>query len=189
MAQAQTIVPNLWFNGVAKEAVDFYTSIFPGGVINSTEYYPGSADEGLADFQQGLASKVLMVDFSLGGQQFMAINAGPEFSPNQTISFFVYFNTTRTATPREGLDALWEKLIDGGEALMELGDYPFSEHYGWVRDKYGYTWQLMLTPSEGETREMIVPSLLFTSATGLKAEEALNYYASVFKDSKQGHFE
>lgn len=187
--KAQTIVPNLWFNGVAGEAAAFYTSIFPDGTINSTTNYPESTDEGLADFQEGLAGKVLTVDFSLGGFRFMGINAGPEFSPNQTISFFVYFNTSRTKTPREDLDALWEKLVDGGEALMELGEYPFSEHYGWVRDKYGFTWQLMLTPDDQEPREFIVPSLLFTSATGLRAEEALNYYADVFKDTKKGHFE
>ena len=189
MSDAQKIVPNLWFNGTAAEAADWYTSIFPGGTINATSRYPESAAEGLADFQQGLAGKVLTVDFSLGGYRFVGINAGAEFAPNHTLSFFVYFNAARSEHSRQELDALWAKLMDGGEALMELGTYPFSEHYGWVKDKYGVSWQLMLTPSEGVEHGFIVPSLLFTGITGLRAEEALTYYAETFHDSKQGHFE
>lgn len=88
--------------------------------------------------------------------------------------------------PQHG--ALRKKLIDGGEVLMELDAYPFSEYYGWVRDKFGFSWQLILTPDDGEVREFIIPSLLFTDATGLRTEEALSYYADVFKDSKKSYF-
>ena len=106
MSDAQKIVPNLWFNGTAAEAADWYTSIFPGGTINATSRYPESAAEGLADFQQGLAGKVLTVDFSLGGYRFVGINAGAEFAPNHTLSFFVYFNAARSEHSRQELDAL-----------------------------------------------------------------------------------
>jgi len=62
----QKITPNLWFDGNAKEAADYYVSVFPGSKIVSTEYYPNSSDEGLADFQMDLAGKVLTVEFELG---------------------------------------------------------------------------------------------------------------------------
>lgn len=73
----QKIVANLWFDGNAEEAVDFYLSVFPEGKILNKTHCPKSMDEGLADFQQGLAGKVLTVEFELFGQQFTAINAGP----------------------------------------------------------------------------------------------------------------
>jgi len=65
------------------------------------------------------------------------MNAGPIFKPNPSISFFV-----KCATKEEVTD-YYNKLIEGGSALMELGKYDWSEHYGWVRDKYGFTWQIM----------------------------------------------
>lgn len=82
---AQKITPNLWFDGNAKEAVDFYLSVFPGSKVISTEYYPDSAEEGLADFQLDMAGKVLTVEFELSGQRFVAINAGPEFKFNEAV--------------------------------------------------------------------------------------------------------
>lgn len=70
----QKIVANLWFNGNAEEAVDFYLSVFPEAKVLSKTYYPKTMDEGLADFQAGLAGKVLTVEFELFGQHFTAIN-------------------------------------------------------------------------------------------------------------------
>lgn len=86
MAQLQKITPNLWFDGNAKEAVDFYVSVFPESKITSTTYYPM---EGLLDFQRPLAGKELTVEFILAGQTFVAINAGPEFTFNESISFSI----------------------------------------------------------------------------------------------------
>jgi predicted 3-demethylubiquinone-9 3-methyltransferase (glyoxalase superfamily) len=80
------ITPNLWFDGNAKEAVDFYVSVFPDSKIVSTEYYP---EEGLADFQKELAGKELAVEFELSGNRFVAINAGPEFKFNESVSFSI----------------------------------------------------------------------------------------------------
>jgi len=85
----QKITPNLWFDGNAKEAVDYYVSVFPDSKIHDTARYPDSTDEGLADFQKDMAGKVLTVDFELNGQRFMAINAGPEFKFSEAISFAV----------------------------------------------------------------------------------------------------
>jgi predicted 3-demethylubiquinone-9 3-methyltransferase (glyoxalase superfamily) len=182
----QKITPNLWFDGNAKEAVEFYVSAFPEGKIVATSFYPKTAEEGLADFQQNLAGKVLTVDFQLGDLRFTAINAGSEFKFNPSISFMVNFDPSRDKQAEKHLDALWEKLIDGGEALMPLDTYPFSKRYGWVKDRHGLTWQLILTDPAGEPRPFIIPSLMFGQDNTNHAEEAIKFYLSVFKNSKQG---
>jgi predicted 3-demethylubiquinone-9 3-methyltransferase (glyoxalase superfamily) len=182
----QKITPNLWFAGDAQEAVDFYISVFPDSNIVAKSYYPKSAAEGLADFQLEFAGKVLTIEFELGGQPFVAINAGPEFMPNPSISFMVNFDPSVDDQARDHLDELWQKLSDGGQVLMPLDSYPFSQQYGWVKDRYGVTWQLILTDPAGEPRPVIVPSLLFTGQNQNRAEEAINFYVSVFKDAKIG---
>ncbi|HEY4160759.1 MAG TPA: VOC family protein [Candidatus Saccharimonadales bacterium] len=183
---AQKITPNLWFDGNAKEAVDFYVSALPDSKVLSTEYYPNSAEEGLADFQQDMAGKELVISFDLSGYNFAAINAGPEFKFNQSISFVLNFDPSQDEQAREHLDELWVKLLDGGEALMPLGAYPFSKRYGWVKDRYGLTWQLILSDTAGEPRPFIVPSLMFAGSNVNRAEEAINFYVSLFKDAKPG---
>jgi predicted 3-demethylubiquinone-9 3-methyltransferase (glyoxalase superfamily) len=123
----QKIVPNLWFDGNAKEAVDFYISVFPDSKIISTVNYPNSAEEGLADFQLELAGKVLTVEFELQGQHFTAINAGPEFKFSEAISFAVF------CKDQTQIDYFWEKL----------SSVPESEQCGWCKDKYGLSWQIV----------------------------------------------
>jgi predicted 3-demethylubiquinone-9 3-methyltransferase (glyoxalase superfamily) len=182
----QKITPNLWFDGNAKAAVDYYVSAFQDSKTLFTAYYPGSAEEGLADFQLELAGKELMIVFELGKQQFTAINAGPEFKFNQSVSFMVNFDPSRDDQARAHLDELWGKLSDGGEALMPLDAYPFSKRYGWVKDRYGLTWQLILSDPEGEPRPLIVPSLMFAGGNTNHAEEAIRFYTSVFNDAKLG---
>lgn len=178
----QKITPNLWFDG-AKEAVDFYVSLFPDSKIISTVYYPKTAEEGLADFQKDFAGKELSIDFQLGGMKFTAINGGPDFKFNSSISFMVNFDPSRDEKAHEKLDELWEKLAQGGKVLMPLDEYPYSKRYGWVQDKYGLTWQLILTDPEGDPRPFIIPSLMFSGDNVNKAEEAINYYVSLFKNA------
>ena len=180
----QKITPNLWFDGV-KEAVDFYVSAFPGGKIVSTVYYPKTAEEGLQDFQRDFAGKELTIDFELAGQRFTAINGGPDFKFNPSISFMVNFDPSRGEGAGD-LDELWNKLTEGGEILTPLGEQPFSKHYGWCKDKYGLSWQLILTDPDGEPRPFIIPFLTFTQENTNRAEEAANFYVSLFKDAKLG---
>src|SRR3989344_4793822 len=132
------ITPNLWFDGNAKEAVDFYASVFPGTSVIATSHYPKSKEEGLADFQLNMAGKILTIDFEIMGFRFVVINAGSEFTPNPSISFFI------TLDSKEEIDTIWNKLKDEGKELMALSKYPFSEYYGWVQDKYNVSWQLIL---------------------------------------------
>jgi predicted 3-demethylubiquinone-9 3-methyltransferase (glyoxalase superfamily) len=183
---AQKITPNLWFSDNAKEAADFYTSAFPDSKIVSTVYYPQSAEEGLADFQKDFAGKVLTTEFELAGLRFVALNGGPAFTPNPATSFMVNFDPSRDDQAKEHLDELWEKLLDGGSVLMPLGEYPYSKHYGWLKDRYGFTWQLILTDPDGEPRPMIIPSLMFGNTAENRAEEAITYYTSVFQDARVG---
>ncbi len=127
-----------------------------------------------------------IVSFALSGQPFMAINAGPLFKFNPSISFIVNFDPARDKNARENLDVLWGKLSLGGAPLMPLDKYPFSERYGWIQDKYGLSWQLILANPEGEERPTIVLSLLFVGAVAGRAEEAVNFYLSVFRNSRRG---
>ena len=169
------IVPHLWFDTQAKEAAAFYTSLLPNSwITNSTQLH--NTPSGDCD----------TVSFELAGQPFMAISAGPSFKFNPSISFMVNFDPSRDPQAKEHLDAMWERLSDGGTTLMPLGAYPFSSHYGWIQDKYGLTWQLILTNPDGEERPMIIPSIMFNGDVYGKAEEALQFYCSVFKVSQRG---
>lgn len=120
----QKITPNLWFDDNAKEAVDFYVSVFPDSKIISTSYYP---TEGLAEFQKDFASKELMIDFELSGQHFTAINAGSEFKFNEAVSFLI------ACKDQAEIDYYWEKL----------SSMPEAEQCGWCKDKYGLSWQVV----------------------------------------------
>lgn len=173
----QKIVPHLWFDTQAKEAAEFYVSIFPDATITSSIV--------LHDTPSGDCDQVA---FTLGGQDFMAISAGPLFSFNPTISFILNFDPSRDDKAKEHLKELWEALSDGGTPLMPLQEYPFSKLYGWVQDKYGVTWQLMLTDPQGEPRPFLIPALMFAGENTNKAGEAVEFYLSVFKDAKKGVF-
>lgn len=85
------------------------------------------------------------------------------------------------------LDAAWARLADRGDVLMPLGEYPFSPHYGWVQDRFGLTWQLMLTSPDGEPRPFVIPSLMFAGPAQNRAGEALDTYASVLPEAGQGN--
>lgn len=123
----QQITPNLWFNGNAKEAVDYYASVFSNSKITSTMYYPNTAEEGLADFQKDLAGKPLAIEFELNGMLFMAINAGPEFKFSEAISFAI------SCKDQAEIDYFWQKL----------SSVPESEQCGWCKDKFGLSWQVI----------------------------------------------
>jgi len=171
----QKITPHLWYDKEAREAAEFYTTLFPDSKVTNITT--------LHDTPSGDCD---VVSFELRGQSFMAISAGPIFKFNPSVSFIVNFDPSREQDARENIDVVWEKLLQGGTVLMPLQEYPFSKRYGWLQDKYGLSWQLILTNPEGEERPEIVPALLFVDDVYGKAEEAINFYLSVFKDSKMG---
>jgi predicted 3-demethylubiquinone-9 3-methyltransferase (glyoxalase superfamily) len=178
----QKIIPHLWFDKEAKEAAQFYTSVFPESKITSTSVLHNTPS-GDCD----------IVNFELWNQHFMAISAGPLFKFNMSVSFIVNFDPLlfgsspdRDQAARQKIDAVWNQLADGGTVLMPIGEYPFSKRYGWVKDKYGLSWQLMLTNPAGDPRPPIIPTLIFAKNQCGKAEEAINFYLSVFKNTKAG---
>lgn len=171
----QKIVPNLWFDKEAKEAAEFYTSLLPDSKITDTTT--------LRDTPSGDTE---IVSFQLWGQDFMAISAGPLFKPNPSISFMLNFDPAQDPDAKTRIDEVWHKFLDGGKVLMPIEKYPFSERYGWIEDRYGVSWQLILTDPNGEERPFIIPSLLFAGDICGKAKEATDFYLSIFKDSKRG---
>lgn len=180
----QKIVPSLWFDHVAADAARFYAEAIPGTTVTDTQYYPL---EGLLDFQQEFAGKELTVEFEVQGYRFVAINAGPEFRVNPSVSFMLNFDPSRDERAREHLDEVWAALSDGGTELMPLGEYEFSPHYGWIQDRYGVSWQLILTDPAGEPRPFVIPNLLFGGPAQNRAGEAMEYYVSLFEGARAGN--
>ena len=147
------LFPCLWFNGNAKEAAELYSAAFGNTKITT--------DTGL------------VVMFEIGGCKIMGLNGGPMFAPNASISLFVMFEKENE------IDTAWQKLSDGGAVFMPLNKYPWSDKYGWVQDKFGVAWQLMLA-KPGMMEQKIIPALLFTQSVAGKAEEAMQFYTSLF---------
>jgi predicted 3-demethylubiquinone-9 3-methyltransferase (glyoxalase superfamily) len=175
----QKIIPCLWFDKDAEEAMNFYVSVFQAktessGIV-SIKRYPDEVPE---EFMKGMEGKVLTGIFELAGYRFMALDGGPIFKFTPAVSFFV-----RCHSENE-VDAYWSALSDGGTVLMPLDTYPFSQKYGWIQDKYGLSWQVILAQDAGGQK--IIPSLLFVGDQAGNAEEAINFYARVFGDAAVG---
>jgi predicted 3-demethylubiquinone-9 3-methyltransferase (glyoxalase superfamily) len=171
----QKITPHLWFDKEARQAAEFYVSVFPNSGVTraSTLKNTPSGDCDVMAFQ-------------LGGQPFMAISAGSLFKVNPSISFVANFDPAVDEHARARLDAAWQSLSNGGKVLMPLDKYPFSERYGWVQDRFGVSWQLILSNPAGERRPFITPFLAFTGAVEGRADEAIEFYSSVFSGSARG---
>lgn len=165
----QKITPHLWFEKDAKNAAEFYVSIFKDSAIKH-----------FSTLENTPSGTVEFATLELCGQEFRFLAAGPLFKFNPAISFLVACET------REEVDALWRGLWQGGSAMLELGTYPFSERYGWLQDRYGLSWQIMLA-GNGEIKQKITPTLMFLGRQCGRAEEAINFYTSVFPNTDVGH--
>jgi predicted 3-demethylubiquinone-9 3-methyltransferase (glyoxalase superfamily) len=177
----QRIVANIWSNRNAEEMGAFYADALPDTEFEVEARYP---EEGLLDFQQEFAGQALTVTVMVSGTKLTLVNAGDEFRPTPAISFMLNFDPARfggsspdaVASATINLDRTWDALTDGGVVRMELGEYPFAQRYGWVEDRYGVNWQLMLTDPEGEPRPFVVPALMFGGDAQDKAAEAADFY-------------
>jgi predicted 3-demethylubiquinone-9 3-methyltransferase (glyoxalase superfamily) len=150
------IHPCLWFDGQAKEAANLYCSLFKNSRI--------------------IEDTPIVVTFELNGNKFMGLNGGPKFKINPSISVFVLCESL------EEINSLWEKLMDGGKALFPIDKYDWSERYGWLQDRYGLSWQFSLI-TKALVKQKIRPCMLFTSNHFGMAEEAINFYTSIFEHS------
>ena len=164
----EKITPHLWFDNNAEEAAKFYTSILKNSKVKN-----------VTTLHNTPSGTVEIFTIELLDQEFTLISAGPLFKFNPSASFLVACNT------KEEVDELWGNLSNGGVALMELGEYPFSEKYGWVQDKYGLSWQVIYVGDQ-KIKQRIIPTLLFVGKQYGKAGEAMNFYASVFENARVG---
>ena len=162
------ISPCLWFNGSAGDAAAAYTSLLPNSRIVQTT----RATTGLPI----PAGEILLVDFEIDGQSMQALNGGPEFQVNPSISFFVQLQDE--AEVRRIATALGE----GGKFLMELGTYAWSGAYAWVQDRFGVSWQVMLVDKKPATT--LVPCLMFAGAQNGRAFSAMEVWTSLFASSR-----
>lgn len=156
------IFPCLWFDGKAKEAADFYCSVFSNSKITT-------------DTQ-------MVVQFEIEGKKVLGLNGGPMFTINPSISLFV------TCETDEEIESAYKKLSEGGSAMLPLDKYPWSEKYGWVADKFGMTWQLMLGKLPAGAQK-VTTCFLFIAELAGKAQEAIRHYTSIFPNSEVFHLE
>ena len=159
------ITPHLWFDKEAKDAAQLYASTIPNSTITS-----------LKTLHNTPSGDCDLVSFELAGEPFMAISAGPLFKFNPSISFHIKCKT------KDEVDAIFSKLSEGGKILMPLGSYPFSERYGWLEDRYGLSWQVILAGDRADAQR-ITPVFMFVGSVCGKTEEAINFYVAVFKNS------
>jgi predicted 3-demethylubiquinone-9 3-methyltransferase (glyoxalase superfamily) len=147
----QKITPFLWFDGKAEEAMRFYVSIFKNSKVGAVTRY--------GDAGPGPKGTVMVVTFQLDGQEFIALNGGPQFTFSPAISFVVNCET------QEEVDAFWEKLSEGGEKLQ----------CGWLRDKYGLSWQIvptvlgeMMQDKDAEKSQRVMKAMLQMTKLDIK---------------------
>lgn len=152
------IYPCVWCNNNAGEMAGYYASVFP-----ETE---------IVDQNQWV--HVL----KMHGQRIMLLNGGDVFRPNP--SFSLMYLTTHE---RE-VETIYTKLVEGGRELMPLDAYPFSRKYAWIEDRFGVSWQLY-TGGEKDIIQQVVPTLMFVGEQNGKAEQAIDFYVSVFPESEK----
>ena len=127
MASIQKIIPCLWFDNQAEDAVRFYLGIFPNSKTTNTAYYSEAGFE----FHGKPAGSVMIIAFELDGQPFTALNGGPDFKFNEAISFQIMCDT------QAEVDHYWAKLSKGGDEQAQM--------CGWLKDIYGVSWQIVPT--------------------------------------------
>jgi predicted 3-demethylubiquinone-9 3-methyltransferase (glyoxalase superfamily) len=151
------ITPCLWFDGKAKEAAAFYCANFKDAKI--------------------VAQSPIVTSIKVSGQSFTLLDGGPMYKPNPSISFYY------TCETEEEIDSIWAAFEKQGQVMMPLDKYPWSEKYGWVGDQFGISWQFSLGKLK-DVGQKIVPFLMFTGNQYGRAEEAIEHYSSIFKNTK-----
>jgi len=145
----QKITPNFWFNKNAEEAVNFYTSIFKNSNIGRVTRYLNAGQE-----IHGMeAGTVLTIEFQLEGQNFLALNGGPEFQFTEALSLIINCDS------QEEIDYYWDKLTEGGDEKSQV--------CGWLKDKFGVSWQVipvvlddMISDPDTQKAERVMTALL-----------------------------
>ena len=163
--KAHKIVPHLWYDREAREAAEFYVSVFKDSKLQDRSVIEGTP-----------SGNVDIISFEISGQNIIAINAGPLFMFNDSVSFFYYCGS------ESEIDRIYKLLSEKGSVLFPLGKYEWSRKYAWVRDRFGLGWQLDI--DDINSKQKIVPSLLFVNEKSGRIKEGLTFYTSVFKTSR-----
>ena len=167
-----TIAPCLWFDDKAEEAAAFYVEAHEAGRVIARACYPRSADNPAGK----PCGSVMSVDFEIGGRRFTAVNGGPRFVINPSISFFAHVGSEAEA------ERLFATLSSGGTVLVPLDAYPWSPCFGWAADRFGVSWQVTVSPQPG--LPPIVPCLMFCGGQLGNALAAMEHFCAAFHDSR-----
>ncbi|NQN66948.1 VOC family protein [Streptococcus suis] len=163
----QPIIPHLWYNTEAKEAVAFYVDLFGGNVdwtYTITDTPSGDSD---------------LIQFQLGDMTLAAISAGPYFKLNESMSLMV------NVASKDEVTRLYQALSEGGRVLMPLGEYPFSPYYVWLEDRFGLSWQLSYAPDLDKPYQFDICLLFSQDQVGL-AQPMLDYYKDKLPQASVG---
>lgn len=158
---ALALYPCIWFDQQAVDAARLYCRAVPDSEL--------------------IADTPMVASFSIGGRSMIGLNGGPLFTINPSISLMLHFEDSAE------LQESWNRLIEGGSALMPLGAYPWSECYGWLKDRYGFTWQLILGALPAPAPTAANPCLLFTGSQFGNAAAARDFYTRLIPDSGITH--
>jgi predicted 3-demethylubiquinone-9 3-methyltransferase (glyoxalase superfamily) len=153
----ENITPCFWYDGQAKEAAALYCSIFADTKITS--------------------QSPIVTAINISGHSITLLDGGPMYKPNPSISFFY------SCEKEEELNKIWNAFSKEGTVLMPLDQYPWSEKYGWISDKFGISWQIALG-NISDVGQKITPCLMFTGKQYGKADDAIAHYSSIFKNVK-----
>ncbi|MGQ7595731.1 VOC family protein [Streptococcus suis] len=163
----QPIIPHLWYDTEAKEAVAFYVDLF-GGKLDWT-YTITDTPSGDSD----------LIQFQLGDMTLAAISAGPYFKLNESMSLMV------NVASKDEVTRLYQALSEGGRILMPLGEYPFSPYYVWLEDRFGLSWQLSYAPDLVKSYQFDICLLFSQEQVGL-AQPMLDYYKDKLPQASVG---
>lgn len=154
-----SIYPCIWYDGNGKAAAELYCRAFEGASMS--------------------VCTPLIVTFEIKGKHFMGLNGGPGVKPNPSISFFNICDSVAE------IQTAWDVLSQDGKVFMPLDQYPWSQKYGWIEDKYGVSWQLML--ADEQNKPDVFPSLMLVGEQNGKAKQAIDFYTSLFDNSSVAH--
>ncbi|MBF4553743.1 VOC family protein [Corynebacterium suicordis] len=187
----QKLIPNVWCNRSAEPASQYYEEVFQTtGLPVSTVIEARYPETDLPDFQKEFAGQPVTVNVEIAGYLITLINAGDEFRPSPGVSFMLNFDPRffdgDADKAKSALKKVWEMFSEEGKELMPLGEYPFCPLYGWVEDKFGVNWQLFFKDPESDPRPFIMPSMMFDGPAQDRAQEAAEFYVSLFAEYGEG---
>ncbi|WP_017177076.1 VOC family protein [Actinomyces timonensis] len=183
---APRLMPTFWMDHTADAAIDFYLEAFAEAGIEARSTGRLTYPDPLPWYRPEFAGATRVAFLDIAGTTIGLINAADENAPGPAMSLMLNFDPSVIDDAEGSLRRLWARLIDGGQALMDLDAYPWSGLYGWVEDRFGLHFQLMLTKPEGDPRPFTLPALTFAGTSLGKARDAVDHYLGAFPDSSLG---